>query len=149
MPLLPSAPPALDSGQAHDLAVVGVGADVYVRLTPKGRKPPFRSMLVTQLVSGVWHGLLPGYAMFLMGSAFMFENAKVIYRYETSSTHAGLRSFAPWILVKGLYTALCLNFLASAFLVRPGLHALRLQTATPNPTVLTACHAMHSSFIYG
>ena len=96
-----------------------VGADVYVRLTPKGKKPPFRALLVTQIVSGIWHGLFPGYAMFFVGSAFMFQSAKVIFRYETSSKHDGLRNFAPWVLVKGVYTALCLNFLASAFLVSP------------------------------
>lgn len=90
---------------------------VYVRLTPKGKKPPFRALLLTQLVSGVWHGLFPGYAMFFAGSAFMFESAKIIYRYEGSVGHAGLRSFAPWKAVKVLYSAICLNFLACAFLL--------------------------------
>ena len=92
---------------------------MYVRLTPKGKKPPFRALLLTQLVSGVWHGLFPGYAMFFAGSAFMFESAKIIYRYEGSVGHAGLRSFAPWKAVKVLYSAICLNFLACAFLVSP------------------------------
>lgn len=35
-----------------------------------------------QIVAGVWHGLFPGYALFFVTSAFMFESAKVIYRYE-------------------------------------------------------------------
>ena len=35
-----------------------------------------------QVVAGVWHGLFPGYALFFITSAFMFESAKVIYRYE-------------------------------------------------------------------
>ena len=35
-----------------------------------------------QVVAGVWHGLFPGYALFFVTSAFMFESAKVIYRYE-------------------------------------------------------------------
>ena len=57
-------------------------ADVYERLTPKGKKATFKTLLLTQLVAGIWHGLFPGYALFFATSAFMFESAKVIYRYE-------------------------------------------------------------------
>ena len=60
-------------------------ADVYERLTPKGKKATFKTLLLTQLVAGVWHGLFPGYALFFATSAFMFESAKVIYRYEQVS----------------------------------------------------------------
>ena len=59
-----------------------LGADVYERLTPKGKKATFKTLLLTQLVAGIWHGLFPGYALFFATSAFMFESAKVIYRYE-------------------------------------------------------------------
>ena len=55
-------------------------ADVYERLSRPGRKPTFRSLVVTQLVSGVWHGLFPGYAMFFVNTTFMFDSAKTIYR---------------------------------------------------------------------
>lgn len=40
---------------------------VYERLTPPGQKPTFMTLMVTQLVSGVWHGLYPGYIMFFAG----------------------------------------------------------------------------------
>ena len=50
---------------------------VYERLTPKGRKPSFKTLLATQLVAGVWHGLFPGYALFFASSAFLFESGKV------------------------------------------------------------------------
>ena len=30
---------------------------VYDRTTPKGKKPGFTNILITQVVSGVWHGL--------------------------------------------------------------------------------------------
>jgi hypothetical protein len=52
-------------------------ADVYERLTPKGKKATFKTLLLTQLVSGVWHGLFAGYGLFFATSAFMFESAKV------------------------------------------------------------------------
>lgn len=62
-------------------------ADVYERLTPKGKKATFKTLLLTQLVAGIWHGLFPGYALFFATSAFMFESAKVIYRYEQVWLH--------------------------------------------------------------
>ena len=50
---------------------------MYERLTPKGKKPSFKTLLATQLVAGVWHGLFPGYALFFASSAFLFESGKV------------------------------------------------------------------------
>ena len=50
--------------------------DVYERLTRKGRKASFQTLLTTQIVSGIWHGLFAGYAMFFINSAFMFESGK-------------------------------------------------------------------------
>ena len=55
-------------------------ADVYERLTPAGRRPGFRTLVATQLVSGVWHGLFPGYWLFFATSAVMFEAGKTLYR---------------------------------------------------------------------
>jgi lysophospholipid acyltransferase len=49
---------------------------VYERLTPKGKKPSFKTLLATQLVAGAWHGLFPGYALFFASSAFLFEAGK-------------------------------------------------------------------------
>jgi lysophospholipid acyltransferase len=53
---------------------------VYERITPKGSKPTFWSMIVTQTVSGAWHGLYPGYLLFFGTSAFFLQAGKVIYR---------------------------------------------------------------------
>lgn len=55
-------------------------ADVYDRLTPPGRKPTVMTLMGTQLVSGVWHGLFPGYWAFFATSAVFLEASKVIYR---------------------------------------------------------------------
>lgn len=41
---------------------------MYERLTPPSRKPTFMTLMVTQLVSGIWHGLYPGYIMFFAGA---------------------------------------------------------------------------------
>ena len=96
-------------------------ADIYERVTPRGRKPTFRTLLMTQVVAGIWHGLFPGYAMFFVSSAFMFESAKIIYRYEEGlpARWQWIRTFLPWQLVKFLYTGVVLNYCASAFLASP------------------------------
>lgn len=52
---------------------------VYERLA-RGSRGGFRVMLATQAVAGVWHGVFPGYAMFFMSTAFMFEASKALYR---------------------------------------------------------------------
>jgi lysophospholipid acyltransferase len=42
---------------------------VYLRVTPKGKKPGFRSTFATFLTSAMWHGFYPGYYMtFVMGA---------------------------------------------------------------------------------
>lgn len=46
---------------------------VYERLTPAGKRPGFPQLLATQLVSGVWHGLYPGYLIFFASSALMLQ----------------------------------------------------------------------------
>lgn len=92
-------------------------ADVYERLTPKGKGPSFFTLIVTQLVSGIWHGLFPGYVLFFVSSALMFQSSKVIYRYERNWP-LQLQRFPLWVLAKWAYTAFTLNYCASAFMVR-------------------------------
>ncbi|KAK9819931.1 hypothetical protein WJX72_004021 [[Myrmecia] bisecta] len=89
---------------------------VYERLTPRGKKAPFSVMLVTQLVSGVWHGVFAGYGLFFVSSAFMFESAKIIYRYE-QTWPARLRTNPLWMVIKWAYSTFVLNYSASAFMV--------------------------------
>ena len=55
---------------------------VYERLTPPGRRPTFMTLLTTQLVSGLWHGLYPGYILFFAASALFFAQSTVVYKWE-------------------------------------------------------------------
>lgn len=73
---------------------------VYERLTPKGKKAPFHALLITQLVSGVWHGLYAGYWLFFGFSAFMIEASKAVYRHERRLTGVAkaLGKVAHWFL---------------------------------------------------
>ena len=89
---------------------------VYERLSPVGAKPSFVNMLVTQMVSGVWHGLLPGYWLFFATSAFIFQASRVIYRYE-QMWPSKYRNAYPWWLLKVLVSGCVLNYAGSAFCV--------------------------------
>ena len=51
---------------------------VYLRVTPKGKKPGFRASMATFATSALWHGFYPGYYLtFLLGS-FIQTAAKSI-----------------------------------------------------------------------
>ncbi|CRG88775.1 lysophospholipid acyltransferase [Talaromyces islandicus] len=42
---------------------------IYLRVTPKGKKPGFRASMATFVTSALWHGFYPGYYLtFVMGS---------------------------------------------------------------------------------
>ena len=91
-------------------------ADVYERMTPNKGRPPFYAVYLTQSVSGVWHGLFPGYGLFFVSSAFAIEASKVLYRYERAyggSKRKGPTTLAArlWAVVKWFYTAFTLNYL--------------------------------------
>jgi lysophospholipid acyltransferase len=73
-------------------------------------------MVVTQLVSGAWHGLFPGYWLFFLTSAFMFQASRLVYRYEQSWAPRA-RTFPPWVLFKVVATALVLDYAGVAFVV--------------------------------
>ena len=57
---------------------------VYLRVTPKGKKPGFRASLSTFVTSAVWHGFYPGYYLTFLLGAFLQTSAK---RTSTRSPH--------------------------------------------------------------
>lgn len=89
---------------------------VYERLTPPSGKPTFFTLVATQLVSGLWHGLYPGYFFFFIGSAFLFAHSTVTYKWEKAAPKWLVHSLPFWA-VKVFITKQCLDFLASAFLI--------------------------------
>lgn len=90
--------------------------DVYERLSKPGGKPSFFNMMVTQLVSGVWHGVFAGYWLFFATSAFMFQASRLLYKYELR-WDSKWRNFLPWYWTKIVMTALVLDYAGSAFMV--------------------------------
>ena len=55
----------------------GAHADVYDRLTAPGKKPSLMTLVVTQFISGLWHGVFAGYALMFISCAFFFHSSKV------------------------------------------------------------------------
>ncbi|DAA79374.1 TPA_exp: Uncharacterized protein A8136_0147 [Trichophyton benhamiae CBS 112371] len=54
---------------------------IYLRVTPKGKKPGFRASLATFATSAIWHGFYPGYYLtFILGS-FVQTSAKHFRRH--------------------------------------------------------------------
>jgi lysophospholipid acyltransferase len=93
---------------------------VYERVTPPGRKPTFRTLLITQLVAGVWHGLYPGYFLFFATSALYFAHSTTLYNWERAGVvprwlQQGVVGRGPYWACKVLATKVCLDYAASAF----------------------------------
>ena len=49
---------------------------MYLRVTPKGKKPGFRASLATFVTSAFWHGFYPGYYLTFVLAAFIQTLAK-------------------------------------------------------------------------
>ncbi|KIW15251.1 hypothetical protein PV08_05296 [Exophiala spinifera] len=54
---------------------------IYLRVTPKGKKPGFRATLATFVTSAFWHGFYPGYYLTFLLGAFVQTVAKNSRRY--------------------------------------------------------------------
>ncbi|KAL9623300.1 MAG: hypothetical protein Q9160_002407 [Pyrenula sp. 1 TL-2023] len=54
---------------------------VYLRVTPKGKKPGFRASLATFVASAFWHGFHPGYYLTFILAAFIQTVAKNFRRH--------------------------------------------------------------------
>ncbi|KAK9370037.1 MBOAT, membrane-bound O-acyltransferase family-domain-containing protein [Lipomyces kononenkoae] len=54
---------------------------VYLRVTPKGKKPGFSSTLITFITSAFWHGVSPGYYLTFVTGAFMQSTGRAARRY--------------------------------------------------------------------
>jgi hypothetical protein len=78
--------------------------------------PPFAAMLATQLISGVWHGVRAGYALFFFGSGLMFQASKVIFRYQRAIPARLTLLRRVVAVVHWFISAVHLSYLAAAFI---------------------------------
>lgn len=68
---------------------------VYDRAQPYGKKPGFYALLVTQTVSGVWHGLYAGYWLFFVHSAFMIQGSRFLFKLVSTAPKCASFPFLP------------------------------------------------------
>lgn len=54
---------------------------IYLRVTPKGKKPGFRSSMATFGTSAIWHGISPGYYLTFLTASFVQTVAKYFRRH--------------------------------------------------------------------
>jgi len=88
---------------------------VYDRVTPAGMKPGLTQLLITQIVSGVWHGLYAGYWFFFVSSAFAVNAGRLIYRLQV---HRVPKRFHNFVNVPHWFvTQFGLNYLCAAFIL--------------------------------
>ncbi|KAI9793630.1 MAG: lysophospholipid acyltransferase [Piccolia ochrophora] len=54
---------------------------VYLRVTPRGKKPGFRASMATFVTSAIWHGFYPGYYLAFVLASFIQTVAKNFRRH--------------------------------------------------------------------
>eukprot|EP00238_Polyblepharides_amylifera_P001084 CAMPEP_0196573008 /NCGR_PEP_ID=MMETSP1081-20130531/2975_1 /TAXON_ID=36882 /ORGANISM="Pyramimonas amylifera, Strain CCMP720" /LENGTH=286 /DNA_ID=CAMNT_0041890555 /DNA_START=535 /DNA_END=1395 /DNA_ORIENTATION=+ len=87
---------------------------VYTRQQGPKQSPGFRALIVTQTVSGVWHGLYPGYWLFFLSSALMLQGSRWMYKM-TAGAPVTVQPVLTFI--HGVLSAIQLNYLALSFLL--------------------------------
>lgn len=90
---------------------------VYERLVPKGGKAGFLQLLITQVVSAVWHGLYTGYLLYFIHSALFVAGSRVIYKWQLLIPEKAVLARRLGHLVNGLFGALVNNYACIGFLL--------------------------------
>jgi len=103
---------------------------VYKRVTPKGKKPGFRSSMLTFATSAFWHGIATGYYLTFLFGGFVQTSGRLCRSYlrplVLPASYIAARNSPPppQTLLKQLYdlvgticTTLLLNFTAAPFML--------------------------------
>eukprot|EP00898_Chlorokybus_atmophyticus_P005855 jgi/Chlat1/6270/Chrsp44S05862 len=93
---------------------------VYIRLSPVGSKPGYLPLLATQFISGIWHGVYPGYILYFVSTSFMIAASKVLYRYQQAlpkdaKTARNAFSVFHWAFTSVVHTYLTMGFIILSF----------------------------------
>ncbi|OLN81525.1 Lysophospholipid acyltransferase [Colletotrichum chlorophyti] len=95
---------------------------VYLRVTPRGKKPGFRASLLTFGTSALWHGFYPGYYLSFILASFIQTVAKNYRRYLRAffidaSSGAPTPGKVYYDCVSYVVTQLGMSFTVAPFLV--------------------------------
>jgi lysophospholipid acyltransferase len=119
---------------------------VYLRVTPKGKKPGFRASLATFATSALWHGFYPGYYFTFVLGAFIQTCAKSAWPLllipSLSSADQTLRFPPPHPPLRHVTQRSKQPYKAQTLLRRPVL------AIHPAPHVIH-CRSLHSTNIRG
>ncbi|KAK0711165.1 MBOAT, membrane-bound O-acyltransferase family-domain-containing protein [Lasiosphaeris hirsuta] len=95
---------------------------VYLRVTPRGKKPGFRATLATFTTSALWHGFYPGYYLAFVLASLIQTVAKNFRRYFRPffldpKTQTPLATKKYYDFFSWLTTQLAMNFTTAPFLI--------------------------------
>ncbi|PGH04732.1 hypothetical protein AJ79_07011 [Helicocarpus griseus UAMH5409] len=95
---------------------------IYLRVTPKGKKPGFRASFATFATSAFWHGFYPGYYFTFILGAFIQATAKNFRRtirpfFLTQDGSSPTPNKRIYDVVSWLTTQLALSFIAAPFVI--------------------------------
>ncbi|KAL4818213.1 MBOAT, membrane-bound O-acyltransferase family-domain-containing protein [Aspergillus spinulosporus] len=98
---------------------------VYLRVTPKGKKPGFRASMATFTTSAFWHGFYPGYYFSFVLGSFVQTVAKNFRRYvrpfflSTDGTTPGpykrYYDIVSWLVTQAVMSFVVLPFIYLSF----------------------------------
>ncbi|CAI5530037.1 unnamed protein product, partial [Closterium sp. Naga37s-1] len=89
---------------------------VYDRMTPPSGKPTLTTLLVTQAVSALWHGLHPGYYLFFLSAAIAQDASKLLHRlHQSIPHHRRWQRRVAWI-AQMLYTRVLVGYAPLGFI---------------------------------
>lgn len=93
---------------------------MYLRVTPKGKKPGFRASMATFVTSAFWHGFEPGYYLAFVLAAFLqtlAKNTRRLFRpfFLTADGSAPLPSKKYYDVASWLVTQATFAFAAAPF----------------------------------
>jgi len=106
---------------------------VYKRVTPKGKKPGFRSSMTTFATSAVWHGVAGGYYLTFLFGGFMTTVSR-LSRANIRPLLLSTPGASPSMLKRAydiagtVITVLCVNYICAPFIllnIRDSLKAWR------------------------
>ncbi|KAK4227724.1 MBOAT, membrane-bound O-acyltransferase family-domain-containing protein [Podospora fimiseda] len=95
---------------------------VYLRVTPRGKKPGFRASLATFTTSAFWHGFYPGYYLSFVLASFVQTVAKNLRRnlrpfFLDAKTSLPVPTKKYYDIASWLATQLTFSFAAAPFLL--------------------------------
>ncbi|CAI5493253.1 unnamed protein product [Closterium sp. Naga37s-1] len=91
---------------------------VYDRVTPRSGKPTMWTLVFTQVVSALWHGLQPGYYLFFVNGAIGQHTSKLAFRHTAAAfpePSAAVKAILD--VLQAAFKMLIVNYSFAGFLV--------------------------------